>query len=165
MNAEQSESIEQLYLEMFNMLLSYARASLEEESLAEEAVQETFQIACWKPEQLLGSPNPKGWLVNALKYTISDIKRSRETTRQLLFTYLTMQTSKLAISENTISLEVMYGSLADTEEFKLLKEMAIDGMSYLEMATARGISVNACKKRIQRAREKLQEKLKFNVTK
>lgn len=165
MNAEQSEFIEQLYLEMFNMLLSYARASLEEESLAEEAVQETFQIACRKPEQLLGSPNPKGWLVNTLKYTISNIKYSREAARQLLVTYLTMQTSKLAISENTISLEVMYGSLADTEEFKLLKEMAIDGRSYLELAVARGISVNACKKRVQRAREKLQEKLKFHVTK
>ena len=164
MNAEQSRQIEQLYLEMFDMLLAYARASLEEEPLAEEAVQETFQIACRKPEQLLDSPKPKGWLVNTLKYTICNIKRDREKTRQLLATYL-MQTSDVAFSENTISLEVVYGNIADTEEFKLLKEMAVDGKSHLEIATARGISVNACKKRMQRAREKLQAKIKLYVTK
>lgn len=165
MNIEQSKWIEQLYLEMFDMLLSYARAALAEETLAEEAVQETFQIACRKPEQLLESPNPKGWLVNTLKYTICNMKRNRESARQLLITYLTMQTNDVAFTVDTIRLEVVYGSLADTEEFKLLKEMAVDGKSHLELATARGISVSACKKRVQRAKEKLQEKIKLSVTK
>lgn len=160
MNAEEHNLIERLYLEMYDMLLAYARASLKEEALAEEAVQETFQIACRKPKQLLNSPNPKGWLVNTLKYTICNIKRDWEKTRQLLATYL-MQTSDVAFSENSIRLEVVYGSIADTEEFKLLKEMAVDGKSHLEIATARGISVNACKKRMQRAKEKLQEKIKI----
>lgn len=164
MNAEQSKQIEQLYLEMFDLLLSYARASLEEEPLAEEAVQETFQIACRKPEQLLESQNPKGWLVNTLKYTIRNIKREREKTRQLLATYL-LQTSDVAFTENAISLEVVYGNIADTEEFKLLKEMAVDRKSHLEIAASRGISVDACKKRIQRAKEKLQEKIRIYVTK
>lgn len=165
MNMEQSKWIEQLYLEMFDMLLSYARVSLEEEPLAEEAVQETFQTACQKPEQLLESPNPKGWLVNTLKYTIRNIRRNRESARQLLVAYLTMQTNNMAFTEDTIRLEVVYGNLADTEEFKLLKEMAVDGKSYLELAAARGISVSACKKRVQRAREKLQEIIKIYVTK
>ena len=40
-----------------------------------------------------------------------------------------------------------------------IKEMAIDGRSHLEMATARGITVAACKKRVQRAKETLQKKL------
>ena len=76
-----------------------------------------------------------------------------------------MQTSEVAFSENTISLEVVYGNIADTEEFKLLKEMAVEGKSHLELATARGISVSACKKRVQRARERLQERIKIIVTK
>lgn len=159
MNAEQNKLIEQLYNEMFDMLLSYASASLEDAPLAEEAVQETFQIACQKPEQLLESQNPKGWLVNTLKYTIRNIKRNRDHTRQILAKYLVMQTSDIAVSEDKVSLQVMYGDLADTEEFKLLKEMAVDGKSHLEMAKARGISVSACKKRVQRAKEKLQEKI------
>lgn len=165
MNAEQRKRIEELYLEMFNMLLSYARASLREESLAEEAVQETFQVACRKPEQILSSPNPKGWLVNTLKYTIFDIKRDSESVRRVLAAYQALQAEDFTVSENSISLDVMYGNLAKTEDFKLLKEMALEGRSYLEMATARGISINACKKRVQRAREKLQEKIKIYVTK
>lgn len=159
MNAEQNKLIEQLYLEMYDMLIVYARCSLEEEALAEEAVQETFQIACQKPEHLYESLNPKGWLVNTLKNTIRNMKRSRESARQLLSRYLAAQTKDAAFSEDRVSLEVMYENVADMEEFKLIKEMAVDGRSHLEMATARGITVAACKKRVQRAKEILQENL------
>ena len=61
MDKEQSRFIEQLYMEMYDMLITYARCALQEESLAEEAVQETFRIACQKPESLRESPNPNGW--------------------------------------------------------------------------------------------------------
>ena len=91
MNPEYSEIIERLYMEMYDKLLIYARCSFEEESLAEEAVQETFQIACLKPDKLCESLNPRGWLVNTLKYTILNMKRSRESARQLLSNYLITQ--------------------------------------------------------------------------
>lgn len=164
MNPEYRQQIEQLYLEMYDMLFSYARCSFEEESLAEEAVQETFHIACKKPVQLFESANPKGWLVNTLKFTIRNIKRSRDHARQILSTYLIEQNVSIAYSEDKLSLDLMYENISDLEEFKLIKEMAIDGRSHLEMATARGISVNACKKRVQRAKETLQKKIKQDVT-
>ena len=164
MRPEYSERIEQLYLEMYDMLLTYARCSFKEESLAEEAVQETFQIACLKPDKLCESQNPRGWLVNTLKYTILNMKRSRESARQLLSNYLITQNECIAFSEDKLSLKLMYEDVSHTEEFKLIKEMAIDGRSHLEMANARGISVNACKKRVQRAKETLQKKIKQDVT-
>ena len=165
MNPEYSRQIEQLYLEMFDMLISYARCSFEEESLAEEAVQETFQVACQKPDQLCESVNPKGWLVNTLKFTIRNMKRSREHARQILSIYLIDQKEPIAFSEDKLSLQLMYADISDLEEFTLIKEMAIDGRSHLEMANARGISVSACKKRVQRAKETLQKKMKQDVTK
>ncbi len=164
MNPEYSKRIEQLYLEMYDMLITYARCSFEEESLAEEAVQETFQIACQKPDKLCESLNPKGWLVNTLKFTILNMKRSRENARQILSSYLIGQKECVAFSEDKVSLQVMYEDIAHTEEFKLIKEMAIDGRSHLEMANARGISVDACKKRVQRAKETLKRKIKQDVT-
>lgn len=163
MNPEHSAQIEKLYLEMYDMLYAYARCSFAEESLAEEAVQETFRIACQKPEQLCGSENPKGWLVNTLKFTIRNLKRSRESMQQLLAQV--GQNEPAAYSEDRLPLDLMYEDLSNTEEFKLLVEMAIDGKSHLEMANARGISVNACKKRVQRAKETLQKKMKQDVTK
>ena len=165
MNPEYSRKIEQLYLEMYDMLISYARCSFEEESLAEEAVQETFQVACQKPDQLCESVNPKGWLVNTLKFTIRNMKRSREHARQILSIYLFEQEELIAFSEDKLSLQLMYEDVSDLEEFMLIKEMAIDGRSHLEMANARGISVSACKKRVQRAKETLQKKMKQGVTK
>lgn len=164
MNPEYSERIKQFYLEMYDMLITYARCSFEEESLAEEAVQETFQIACQKPDKLCESLNPKGWLVNTLKFTILNMKRSRENARQILSGYLIAQNECVAFSEDKVCLQVMYEDIAHTEEFKLIKEMAIDGRSHLEMANARGISVDACKKRVQRAKETLKRKMKQDVT-
>ena len=164
MNPEYSERIAQLYLEMYDMLVTYARCSVEEESLAEEAVQETFKIACQKPDQLYESINPKGWVVNTLKFTIRNMKRSRENARQILSSYLIAHNEHATFSENKLSLQVMYADIAHTEEFKLIKEMAIDGKSHLEMAETRGITVSACKKRVQRAKENLKQKIKQGVT-
>lgn len=164
MNSEYSERIEQLYLEMYDMLIAYARCSFKEESLAEEAVQETFQIACQKPDKLCESLNPKGWLVNTLKFTIRNMKRSRENAKQLLSHYLSTQKEYAAFSDDTLPLQVVYEDIAQTEEFKLIKEMAIDGKSHLEMAEARGITVSACKKRVQRAKEVLKRKIMQDVT-
>ena len=165
MNAEQRAQIEELYLQMFDGMMVYARSSLLEETLAEEAVQETFRIACQKPEALCSSQNPKGWLINTLKFTIQNIKRSREFARILLSDYLAEQMQQTTFSEDKISLEVLYENVANWKEFQLLKEMVIDKKSHLEMANARGISVSACKKRVQRAKELLQKKLYSDVTK
>ena len=159
MNTEQSKRIEQLYLEMYDLLMAYARSSLENESLAEESVQETFRIACLKPEDLFASPNPKGWLINTLKNTIRNIKRSRTNANKLLIEYMATQSTDLSFSEDKLSLEVTYANVAHLEEFKLLKEMAVEGRSHLEMAQSRGISVDACKKRVQRAKELLRRKI------
>jgi len=38
--------------------------------------------------------------------------------------------------------------------------MAVNGRSHKEMAESRGISVNACKKRVQRAKEVLRKKIR-----
>ena len=159
MNTDQHDMIEELYMEMYDMLLAYASCTFPEQSLAEEAVQETFRIAFQRPDQLCSSPNSKGWLVNTLKFTLRNMKRSRESAQQLLSRYLALQTDAITFSVDKISLEVMYENVADLEEFKLVKEMAIDGKSHLEMAQSRGISVVACKKRMQRAKELLQKKL------
>ena len=159
MTAEQCKSIEQLYLEMYDLLMAYGRSSLENESLAEEAIQETFRIACMKPDDLLTSQNPKGWLVNTLKNTIRNINKSRTAASKLLIAYTAAHDNNAAFSEDGISLEITYGNISQTDEFKLIKEMAVDGKSHLEMARSRGISVDACKKRVQRAKELLRKKI------
>lgn len=160
MNMEQKICIEALYLEMYDKLMVYARVSLDSESLAEEAVQETFRVACQKPDSICSSENPRGWLVNTLKNTIRNMKSSRAIAKRIVETYMITQLREFSVSEDRINLNVLYENVADTEEFKLLSEMAIEGRSHEEMARSRGITVTACRKRVQRAKETLQRKIR-----
>ena len=162
MDADQRKQIGDLYLEMYDLLLAYAQSAIEQDSLAEEAVQETFRIACERAEAFLSSPNPRGWLVNTLKFSISNIRSKRRTAQRLLEDYQEATRRNLqAFSENIIPVEMLYEDLSHTEEFKLLTELAIEGKSHKEMAERRGISVSACKKRVQRAKELFRKKIKI----
>lgn len=161
MNREQRKIIEELYQEMYDKLMVYACVNLDSESLAEEAVQETFHIACQKPESICDSINPQGWLVNTLKNTVRNMKRSRANAKRILETYMMTQLREFSITEDRLDLKVLYENVADLEEFKLLSEMAIEGRSHEEMARSRNISISACKKRVQRAKETLQRKIKI----
>ena len=158
MTDEQSGRIEQLYHELFVPLTMYARSVLQNNELAEEAVQDTFRIACAKPEALLNSPNPKGWLLNTLKYVLRNIARSQN--RAVRLVSVISQEDTLADTDRE-DLTILYGPLAQTEEFRLLQGVA-DGKTILELAQERGIGLEACKKRIQRARKYLQKKLQYN---
>lgn len=155
-----NREIEQLYLRMYDFLLEYAKSSLGNYSLAEEAVQDTFQIACQKSEDLCNSKSPEGWLVNTLKNVISNTIRSRATANKILSEYLASQARDFAVTEDRVKFEILYENVADLEEFQLLKEMVIDGYSHLEMAKKRGISVETCRKRVQRAKDTLRKKIK-----
>lgn len=161
MSPEHKSIIEELYQEMYDKLMVFARVNLDSESLAEEAVQETFYIACQKPENLCSSANPQGWLVNTLKNTIRNMKKSCVTAKQIVENYMITQLREYSITEDRINLNVLYEDVADLEEFKLLSEMAIEGKSHEEMARSRGITISACKKRVQRAKETLQSKIKI----
>lgn len=161
METAQRNRIEELYFEMFDMLMAYAHSALGSEALAEEAVQETFRVACQRPEQVCESANPRGWLVQTLKYTICNMRNSQQSTRRLLEKYMKVHKEDAVFSEDNMDLHILYENIAHTEEFKLLVELTIEGRSHLEMAERRGISVDACKKRAQRAREKLRTKIKL----
>ena len=58
LNQEEEKYIEQLYREMYTRLCFYAKNALGSRTLAEEVVQDTFRIACIKPDSLMNSKNP-----------------------------------------------------------------------------------------------------------
>lgn len=77
MTNSESQKIEQLYIAMFTRLYGVALAALRDRNFAEEAVQDTFRIACSKPDRLLSSSNPEGWLMNTLKNVLMKIRSQR----------------------------------------------------------------------------------------
>lgn len=155
MTDQQSQQIERLYFDLFAQMTAYANSVLKNRALAEEAVQETFRVACMKPEALCASPNPKGWLLLTLKNVLNNTVRRMVSTSRL--------TEKIKItyepaSSDPTDLRLLYGPLADREEFRLIRSVS-EGKTILELAQELDISVEACKKRVQRARAYLKKRI------
>lgn len=155
MTDQQSQQIERLYFDLFTQMTAYANSVLKNRALAEEAVQETFRVACMKPEALCASPNPKGWLLLTLKNVLNNTVRSMASASRL--TEKLKMTYEPAGSDST-DLRLLYGPLADREEFKLVQSVS-EGKTMLELARELDISVEACKKRVQRARAYLKKRI------
>ena len=158
---DQDRKISELYHEMFQMLFHYAKAALGNASFAEEAVQDTFRIACSNPEACLGSPNPKGWLLETLKNVIRNMRRSFErkqrlTDKLISIANLSETSESLEHTDDLAALKDICISVLGENDFRLFLRVAMDQLTIAEAATEFGISVEACKKRIQRARTKLQ---------
>ena len=159
MKPEEKELIDRLYFEMYEPLVGYANSYLNDLHRAEELTQEVFVSAVRKPEALLNSPNPKGWLYKAMWNMIQN--SNRVTTRQmkLIADFLSVNGREVAVSMDQPDLKLQFGELAETEEFKLIYDMAVLGKSQQEMAIERGITVVNCKKRVERAKKFLRRKL------
>ena len=159
MKPEEKELIDRLYFEMYESLVSYADSILHDQHRAEELTQEVFVSAVRKPDALLSCPNPKGWLYRTLVYMLQNNRRTTAHQLKLIADYLSVNGAQVAVSVDQPDLKLQYGKLAETEEFKLIYDMAVLGKTHEEMARERGISVNNCKKRAERAKKFLRRKL------
>lgn len=159
MKPEENELIDRLYFEMYEPLVGYANSLLHDQHRAEELVQEVFVSAVRKPDALLSSPNPRGWLYRTLVHMLQNNTRTTAHQLQLIADYLSVNGAQIAVSIDQPDLKLKYGTLAQTEEFKLIYDMAVLGKTHEEMAAERSISVNTCRKRAERAKKFLRRKL------
>ena len=143
-----------LYQEMYGRMIAYASSVLGDRSLAEEAVQDTFCIFCVKAETTLQHENPQGWLMRTLQNVMRNMQRHRAAASRLIMQSL--QTERLEVSHQVFELTP---DKSLQRELLLLKRVVLDGCTMLEAAQERGITVEACKKRIQRLRAHLKRKL------
>ena len=154
----QNERIEQFYREMYKVLYVYAKNALSDPPLAEEVTQDVFCIACAKSDEFLQSDNPKGWLMQTLKNVIQNVKRQQAKMKRLAIISLNSEESELLATHDEVDIDTLYGDMAPREDFQIFKRVALDGCSMKEVADEFGISVEACKKRVQRMRKYLRKK-------
>lgn len=157
----ENKIIEQLYREMFSKLYIYAVSLLNDSSLAEEAVQDTFRIACTKANSFLKSPNPQGWLFNTLKNVIKNIKKAQAKLNVLFDALFAVEMNSSADPE--LDFRITYSELLGSEDFKLLELIVLNKYTILEASQELGISLEACKKRLHRAKKKLAKILEKEV--
>ena len=164
--AHQEEIIAQLYREMYRKLVVYAENALND-SLAEEAVQDTFRIACSKYDELMNSSNPQGWLMNTLKNVIRNIRKEQANLNKYFVMTMALDDEEFmevcAVGTDVhkrledTEVDLMYSDLLTEEEYRLLTLIVRYRYSILEAALEFGINIETCKKRIQRVKKKLRK--------
>lgn len=156
LTTEQDAQLTSLYLEMYEKLVNLAYVRLRSVSLAEEAAQETFCIACRRPEAVLGSDNPQGWLVTTLRYVVRNMQRLLAQRERRVIAPSDGNVDRAVYDDYS---DVEFADLLTDEEYRLFRRIAVDRCTMREAAYAFGISEEACKKRVQRIRAKLQKKI------
>lgn len=166
---DQDRLLEELYREMYSVLLCYAYAALKDKALAEEAVQDTFRIACAKILELSESPNQKGWLMLTLKNVIRNTRRELAALNQLFVSAISID-DEIVLETHALEtdydkriedaeVDILYADLLSSDEYSLLKKIVLQRYTMADTARELGISVESCKKRVQRAKQKLRKKL------
>ena len=160
MTAEQDRFLTAIYLDRRKSLLEFAESKLHNHALAEEAVQQAFEIACRKIEDFQSSPNPKGWIFNAVRFVVWNLLSRQRTERRVIAPVDEYRPDLVAAPADPLPLRVHFGELVDTPQFQIIYEMDFYGRTLAEIAKDLGISEAACKKRAERARKHLQKKLR-----
>ena len=154
---QQNNPLRQLYIEYYGYLIRFARNFVNPD-LAEDLVQETFLIAQKRLDSVLNSGNPTGWLVNTLKNVIGNTYQKR----RFIYTELIPESLVDNTGEYVYSVNDMYAGLIDEESLTLLVWVYCEDSSCQEAANRLGISLDACKKRIQRAKLALKRAIEKN---
>ena len=145
--------IEQMYMENYDDMLRYASIALDNSDLAQDAVQESFLIAQARADKFMASPEPRGWLFNVLKNVIGNMYKQQKK----LVSVNQAMTETRDHRELEPGFGTKYKGLISDEELQMLIGVYCCGCSYAEIAERLGITLSACKKRIQRARRRFEE--------
>lgn len=158
---EENEKIRQMYGRMGQRLLKQAYLYLRDVPLAQEALQETFLLACENSRKLLSSQSPEGWLMNTLKNVCKMIGRKIDGEEKRAEKWEQNKDGESEMPEE--DLDLLYSDLCDTEEWKLVKRIAVQQATVQEVARELGISTKTCQKRYERARKKLRKRLRGEI--
>lgn len=117
--------MEALYKKMYPALYAYALRVLQNPTLAEEAIQDAFCVACAKWDQVLSNPKPQGWIMMTLKHVMQNMLRAQQKLRRMLS--LSDGEELPVEGPELLDVDVLFGNVSDSEDFQLLKRMAISG--------------------------------------
>lgn len=152
MKASQHDFLETLFTEKYQPLYSYAYRSLNNPHSAEDVVMLTFSVAVKNVNKLMKSPNPDGWLMETLKHKIK---------HEMLSIFRRPVTVSFDDVQELITLDtpepaLVTGCLSGDEE-RLVEDFYGERKSVAEISQELHISESACKKRLQRVREKIKK--------
>ncbi len=157
LSAEEQAFFRGLYQRHYPALFDHAVQLGIRREAAEDYVQETFLAAIRHIETIRNMENPRWYLNQILKNVIGYRLRS------LRYAVSLQQKLRNEAPEEgqkqELRLDTLYGGAVSPGELDLLIRFYLEGWSQRELAEEYGISQEACKKRIKRAKQRLRRAL------
>ena len=149
-----------LLLEQIPHLRRYARSLLRGEDEADDLVQECLMRAMRNQHSFKPGTNMRGWMFTILHNLYIDLVRKRATARSLSMLHDTSGQQNAGPNQlHSVELGRLEAALSQLQEDQksTLMLIALEGMSYQEVASITGVAVGTVKSRVWRAREALRE--------
>lgn len=149
MTKDQHDMIRDAFHEYSGMLAQHAMRYVYDSRTAERLVQETFTIACEKPEVFCTHEKPLAWLFavlnNKIKQEWSKVARQEEEYNDELDYRVSAEREPLA--------HILPVGL-DEEERELLILRCEKEWSFAQIAEYKGVREDACRQKFKRAKDK-----------
>lgn len=148
--------INRIFAEDYQKLVRYAYLALYgsahgDVGRAEDVVQDAMIIALNSPEKFCASPNPTGWLIQAIRYTACNTIRSDRRMTILLREYFYLNDT---VKQDAHDIDFLFSGVVDDDDLQLLKRHYVEGYSYQELRKALNLKHSAFSMRLQRAKAK-----------
>jgi RNA polymerase sigma factor (sigma-70 family) len=150
---QKAVSLTELIQTTRSRLLAYARSRLVEDSAAEDLVQEACLSAWTSIDAVLESPNPPGWLMNALKIHIRRYYADIAKDNKLSDALAASADGEPLIADDADS-EISFAAALTDDELHIVSLRA-QGYSDREIADIVKTEYAAIRKRFSRIREKI----------
>ncbi len=149
MNKDQSNFISALHDKYATSMVQLTYRRIGDAELSKELVQETFLIACCKPDVICSHNNPAGWLFNTLnKLTMREMKKAYHSEIPLNYDFSD------ELEDPVLSMEMYIPQGLTDKDRELVLWRVNEERSFEEIANLRGVSEVACRKQVSRAFQK-----------
>ena len=148
-----------LYKSNYSDMYYFAKKVLGSDDVAEDVVQETFVVAYRKLDDFLNSSSPKGWLYRTLRNIIGDTYRKRSRMVELF----SLSSEMELITHDSANIILELENEKNKTDLELLFLVYCNRYTYQEISDMYGLSINAAKKRVQRAKAKQRKELELSI--
>nr|WP_062341714.1 RNA polymerase sigma factor [Herbidospora sakaeratensis] len=158
---ERQTRFEEVYRETYGRITAYAARRCADPLDAADVVAETYTIAWRKVARLPPGPEALLWLYGIARRVAADHRRGEAKRRARMVELDADLAALYADPADLTAIHQVFATLKDDDR-ELLGLLAWEGLSHEEIAAVLGISRNAVRIRLHRARRRFSEKLTEN---
>lgn len=167
MTPEQASFVKTLFEQHYQLLFLHARTVLDNPSLAEDVVQDSFLALINRVDEVMAHPRPDLWLLVTLHNKLLKCTALRARDCAVFLSYSLPDTPEPGEEDRALSqvdedwagaLDLVQQALSQ-DEFRFLIRQVLDGASHKELAQEFHLSVEGTKKKRHRIKRKLHKKL------